>query len=343
MGFALPAAIGAKVSRPDAEVWTIAGDGGFQMTMAELATIKQEGLDVKIAVINNGYLGMVRQWQEFFYERRYAATPLLSPDFAKVAEAYGLRGDDGQDARRGHPGDRSGPRPRRAPCVIDFQVEQEDTVYPMVPGRRRSARDDPPAVADRRDGHGGSVTSIDPHVFVVDVEDEPGVLTRVSSLFRRRAFNIVSLTVGVTERPGVSRMTIVVDAPDVAARRIEAHLWKLVNVIRVEDVTRAAAVRRELVDGQGRRRRRGADPRHEAGRSVPRARHRRLAGLPDPRDPPAPSDKIAGLLDVLRPFGVLEVARSGHVAMVRGRAAKRRALRRRATSAATPDNVSYSV
>ena len=132
MGFALPAAIGAKVSRPDAEVWTIAGDGGFQMTMPELATIKQEGIDVKIAVINNGYLGMVRQWQEFFYERRYAATPLLSPDFAKVAEAYGLRAftvkTRGEvvpaiEAARAHAGT----------VLIDFQVEQEDTVYPMVP------------------------------------------------------------------------------------------------------------------------------------------------------------------------------------------------------------------
>jgi acetolactate synthase-1/2/3 large subunit len=132
MGFALPAAIGAKVSRPDAEVWTVAGDGGFQMTMPELATIKQEGLDVKVAVINNGYLGMVRQWQEFFYERRYAATPLLSPDFAKIADAYGLRGltvkTRGEvvpaiEAARAHPGT----------VVIDFQVEQEDTVYPMVP------------------------------------------------------------------------------------------------------------------------------------------------------------------------------------------------------------------
>src|SRR6185295_1623847 len=90
MGFALPAAIGAKVARPDAEVWVVVGDGGFQMTMAELATIVQERLDINIAIINNGYLGMVRQWQEFFYERRYAATPLLSPDFVKLAGAYGL-------------------------------------------------------------------------------------------------------------------------------------------------------------------------------------------------------------------------------------------------------------
>jgi acetolactate synthase-1/2/3 large subunit len=132
MGFALPAAIGAKVARPDAEVWTIAGDGGFQMTMAELATIAQEKLDVKIAVVNNGYLGMVRQWQEFFYGGRYAATPLLSPDFAAIAAAYGIPAftvrhrkdvDSTIAAARAHSG----------AALIDFQVEQEDTVYPMVP------------------------------------------------------------------------------------------------------------------------------------------------------------------------------------------------------------------
>src|SRR6266849_9503180 len=92
MGFALPAAIGAKVGRPDAEVWVVVGDGGFQMTMAELATMVQEEIDVKIAVINNGYLGMVRQWQEFFYQRRYAATPISGPDFAKLAESFGICG-----------------------------------------------------------------------------------------------------------------------------------------------------------------------------------------------------------------------------------------------------------
>ena len=91
MGFALPAAIGAKVARPEADVWVVVGDGGFQMTMCELATIVQENLNVNIAIINNGYLGMVRQWQEFFYERNYEATPLLSPDFVKLAEAYGIR------------------------------------------------------------------------------------------------------------------------------------------------------------------------------------------------------------------------------------------------------------
>src|SRR5205807_8057347 len=91
MGFALPAAIGAKVACPEAEVWVVVGDGGFQMTMAELATMVQEKLKVHVAIINNGFLGMVRQWQEFFYERNYAATPLLNPDFVKLGEAYGIR------------------------------------------------------------------------------------------------------------------------------------------------------------------------------------------------------------------------------------------------------------
>jgi acetolactate synthase I/II/III large subunit len=132
MGFALPAAIGAKIARPDAEVWVVVGDGGFQMTMAELATVVQEGLDINVAIINNGFLGMVRQWQEFFYERRYAATPITGPDFVKLADAFGLRGiavnrragvAEAVEAARRHP----------AATIIDFQVEQEDTVYPMVP------------------------------------------------------------------------------------------------------------------------------------------------------------------------------------------------------------------
>ena len=114
MGFALPAGVGAKFARPDAEVWVIVGDGGFQMTMAELATIVQEKTNVKIAIINNGYLGMVRQWQEFFYEGRYESTPLLSPDFVKLAEAYGIPAVAVTQAFRGAAGDSHGPQPARA-------------------------------------------------------------------------------------------------------------------------------------------------------------------------------------------------------------------------------------
>jgi acetolactate synthase-1/2/3 large subunit len=132
MGFGLPAAIGAKFARPEADVWVIAGDGGIQMTQAELSTAAQEGIKVNVAIINNGYLGMVRQWQEFFYEKRYSATPMKGPDFVKIADAHGLAGrrvthrSEVEDAVRfAHE--------TEGTVVIDFRVEQEDSVYPMVP------------------------------------------------------------------------------------------------------------------------------------------------------------------------------------------------------------------
>jgi acetolactate synthase-1/2/3 large subunit len=112
-------------------VWVIAGDGGFQMNIQELATIVQEGLPIKMAIINNGYLGMVRQWQELFHDRRYSATPMLNPDFVGVAAAYGIPGicvrdqsevEDAIDAAYNTPG----------PILLEFQVEREVNVYPMV-------------------------------------------------------------------------------------------------------------------------------------------------------------------------------------------------------------------
>ncbi len=132
MGFALPAAIGAKFARPDAEVWVLAGDGGFQMTSCELATIVQEKINVKIAIINNGYLGMVRQWQEFFYDKRYVATPLVAPDFVSLANAFGIRGERITTRAEVVPTIEAA-RQTDQPILLDFRVEQEDSVYPMVP------------------------------------------------------------------------------------------------------------------------------------------------------------------------------------------------------------------
>jgi acetolactate synthase-1/2/3 large subunit len=132
MGFALPAAIGAKIACPDKEVWVIAGDGGFQMTAAELSTAAQEELDLNIAVVNNGYLGMVRQWQEFFYEKNYQSTPLLSPDFVKLAEAHGIRGRAVKTRAEVLPAVAEA-RGHKGPFVINFLVEKEDSVYPMIP------------------------------------------------------------------------------------------------------------------------------------------------------------------------------------------------------------------
>jgi acetolactate synthase-1/2/3 large subunit len=131
MGFALPAAIGAKFAKPDSEVWVVVGDGGFQMTMSELATIVQEKINIKIAIINNGYLGMVRQWQEFFYDKRYVATPLVAPDFAALANAFGIRGERITKRAEVVPTIRSA-RESNETVLVDFRVEQEDSVYPMV-------------------------------------------------------------------------------------------------------------------------------------------------------------------------------------------------------------------
>jgi acetolactate synthase-1/2/3 large subunit len=135
MGYGLPAAIGAQVAAPDREVWAIVGDGGFQMTIHDLATVVQEGLPLRVALSNNSYLGMVRQWQELFFDKRYEATYLANPDFIKLVEAYGIRGWRATNLKettqavaeaRAHPG----------PAFIEFQIAQEGeegNVYPMVP------------------------------------------------------------------------------------------------------------------------------------------------------------------------------------------------------------------
>jgi acetolactate synthase I/II/III large subunit len=131
MGFALPAAIGAKIACPEKDVWVIAGDGGFQMTAAELSTIVQENLAINIAVINNGFLGMVRQWQEAFYDKNYAASPILSPDFVKLAAAHGIDGAT-VNKRQNVTSIVTKARTSGKPFLINFQVEKEDGVYPMI-------------------------------------------------------------------------------------------------------------------------------------------------------------------------------------------------------------------
>jgi acetolactate synthase-1/2/3 large subunit len=132
MGFGFPAAIGAKFGRPEEEVWAIVGDGGFQMTMCELATAKQENINVNVAILNNAFLGMVRQWQEFFYEERYHATPMVNPDFVKLADAFGI------PAMRVTQRDQieesvAFARGINGPTLIEYVIEKEEIVYPMVP------------------------------------------------------------------------------------------------------------------------------------------------------------------------------------------------------------------
>jgi len=131
MGFGLPAAIGAQIGRPEAMVWCLDGDGSFQMTIQELATIQQERLPLKIAIFNNGFLGMVRQWQELFFGKRYVATPLSGPDFVKVAEAYGIPGTTAKRREDVVPAiEQAMSEP--GPFLIDFRIEPEENVYPIV-------------------------------------------------------------------------------------------------------------------------------------------------------------------------------------------------------------------
>jgi acetolactate synthase-1/2/3 large subunit len=132
MGFAVPAAMGVALARPQTPVWAISGDGGFQMNMQEIATMVQERIPVKMAVFNNGYLGMVRQWQQFFHGRRYSATPIWSPDYVQLAAAYGVHG------RRVESADEVDEAVRDAlevpgPAVLEFMIEQEANVFPMIP------------------------------------------------------------------------------------------------------------------------------------------------------------------------------------------------------------------
>ena len=155
------------------------------------------------------------------------------------------------------------------------------------------------------------------NTFVVYVENKPGVLTRVASLFRRRAFNIESLAVGHTEKPGVSRMTIVVDTDTHGARLVEAHLYKLVNVLRVDNITATPSVSRDLAIFKVAA---TAETRTDIMKVADVFRARIVDVAPDSLmiEVTGTEDKIDGLLDVLRPFGVLEAVRTGRVAMARG-------------------------
>jgi acetolactate synthase-1/2/3 large subunit len=131
MGFALPAAIGAQMGLSGEQVWVSVGDGGFQMNIQELATVVQEKLPLKIAILNNGYLGMVRQWQQLFFEGRYSGTPLLGPDFARVAEAYGIPGLTVREKSEVEPAIAQAVA-AEGPFLVDFRIVQDENVYPMV-------------------------------------------------------------------------------------------------------------------------------------------------------------------------------------------------------------------
>ena len=150
MGFEVPAAIGAQVGRPDATVWSVAGDGGFQMTLQELATIVQEHLPIKFLIMHNGYHGMVRQWQELFYDHRYKATAISSPDFIQLGAAYGIPAARVKEQSQVE-ATLIQAATHHGPFIIDFAITPEENVYPMVPpGASLAETVEDPRVVHRR-------------------------------------------------------------------------------------------------------------------------------------------------------------------------------------------------
>ena len=269
MGFSVPAAMGAALGAPDRETWAITGDGGFQMTFQELMTLIADRIPVKIALLDNKKLGMIRQWQEIIYAGNYHSAHLPGPDFAKLADAFGIPAFRAQHPGRGRrrdPGRPGGRRPgprlvrdRRGAERLPDDAGRQGPVRPdrevgrggRVSGdaeleRARAGRATPPAHAapPARALPGGGETRR--HTLIAIVLDKPGVLNRVSSLMRARNFNIDSLAVSRTDQPDMSRMTITLHGDDVAVEQAAKQLYRLIDVLKVQEVTAEPVVAQEL-------------------------------------------------------------------------------------------------
>ena len=332
MGFAVPAAIGAKVGRPDKMVWAIDGDGCFQMTAQELVTASAERIPIKVAILNNAYLGMVRQWQELFYAERYSEVYLSPdlPDYVKWAEAMGCVGLKVESAEEVAPAIEKANGIDDRPVVIDFRTDAFEKVYPMVPAG--ASNDDiivgpsggegdgePPRRRPRPRGPSGGPAPRH-HIVTALVENKAGVLARVASLFSRRGFNIFSLAVAPTDDERFSRITIVVDVESAPLEQIMQQLDKLMNVVTITELAPEEADRAR--DAPGHRRRRGLGGRAGRGRRRwsasfegtivdvrPGPEHgdrSMLAGTPEPID---------DFENLVRPFGITELQRTGLVAL----------------------------
>ena len=236
MGFSVPAAIGAKVGRPDRMVWAVDGDGCFQMTAQELVTATSERIPIKVAILNNAYLGMVCQWQEMFYDERYSEVYLSPdlPDYKLWAEA--MRRHAGGVARRGRRRHPEGQRDRRPPR--GHRLPHRLAGEGLPDGPRGLSNDqivtDPSQGEGATDGAAG--TDARHHTLVVLVENKAGVLACVSGLFARRGFNIFSLAVAPTEDERFSRITVVVDVESAPLEQITKQLYKLINVVKISEL-----------------------------------------------------------------------------------------------------------
>ena len=305
----------------------LTGDGSFQMNIQELATARQYDIPVKCVIMDNGYLGMVRQWQELFWDRRYSNVDMGQwPDWVKLADAYGATGvlltdkttlvDDLRD-RAGHarPGRRRRQGHARGEHVSDDRA-----------GRRRAGNGGlgmgEPATKEilsleELEASAGVRTGRK-HILSILVENKPGVLTRIAGLFARRGFNIDTLAVGPTDDPTLSRITLTLDGAMHPIDQVTKQLHKLVNVIKIRDLEPTETVARELAlfkisaDGSSR-----AEVMQMVeifrGKIIDVARRSVIVEVT------GSWEKIEAFERMVRPFGLIEMARTGEIAISRGR------------------------
>ena len=328
MGFAVPAAMGAQVGRPDNVVWAIDGDGCFQMTNQELATCAINKIPIKVAVINNESLGHGPPVADAVLQRavlQHRPAQQADPRLRQARRGLRLRGpglrqprrrrrDDPEgDGDQRRPGRRRLPGAPRRDGVADGRRRHQQRRHQVRPRPRAPVR--------------GGRALMSKHTLSVLVENKPGVLARIAGLFSRRGFNIDSLAVGPTEHAEVSRMTIVVNVEDSPLEQVTKQLNKLVEVIKMVELDGPASVNRELLLVKVRA---DAEARGQVLDAVQLFKARVVDVAPDAVtvEVTGNADKLAGFLKVIEPFGIRELVQSGMVAIGRGsRSISERTLR----------------
>ena len=236
MGFGLPAAMGVQMANPGATVACVTGESSIQMCLQELSTCKQYRLPIKIINLNNKYMGMVRQWQQFFHGNRYSESYMDAlPDFVKLAEGYGHRGVLIEKPADVEPRAARGVRAQERARVPRLHHRPDRKRLPDDPRRQGDHGDDPLRGAVSR------------HIISVLVENEAGALSRIAGLFSARGYNIETLTVAPTEDASMSRMTIVTTGSEDVVEQITKQLNKLIEVVKVIDLSEAEHIERELM------------------------------------------------------------------------------------------------
>ena len=323
MGFGLPAAVGAKIACPDDTVVCLAGDGSLIMNCQELATCVAEEIPVKVFLMNNGYMGMVRQWQELFWDRRYSSVEMgPSPDWVKLAEAFGATGMRCEDSADLEETMAQGAGNRRPGAARRARLARGE-LLPDDPGRRR------------REGHGGLMEAGTPqlvkleelrvpgqlsgrkHILSILVENKPGRAGPVAGLFARRGFNIDTLAVGPTDDPSISRITLTLDGAVHPIDQVTKQLHKLINVLKIRDMEPEETVAREMAMFKVSS---AVENRAEIIQfaEIFRAKIVDVSRRTMTIEVTGSADKIEAFERMIRPHGLIEMVRTGEIAIARG-------------------------